>query len=534
MDLKALCAYYDVLRTEQYPMRNYNQEIAQIFYPRRADFNVLQTPGTKREFNFDSAPQTCALILASGMYGTLTNPATQWFELNVVDRSIRDSLPVLRWLKETTLVMLEEINRPGAAFATNMFQDFLELAVFGTSVMYVTENSRRDGLLFQARPLSEFVFAENESGMIDTFIREYSMTLEQAVKQFGLEKLSFGLQQAYQKNELARRVNIVHVIKPNEQHLPGAFQVDKRFAFSDIYFEKESKQILKLAGYNEQPMFASRFYKATGEVLGRAPTDTALPDAKMLNQMAKANIQTIQKIAAPNVLVQDNSLIGAFRSSPNGISYYRQNTEKPSYMDPPGGVPVTVEMMDRLKEDMRKTFFVDQLQLINQPNMTATEVLERMQENLRLLGPVYGRNTSEKLGPQLERVYAILSRQGKIPEPPEELVGKPLKIEYTSPIAKAQRQLEVQGIMKTTEIMRMFADINPDIFDRVDFDKIATHVGVELFGIDPIIFRSDEDVAQIRDDRQQQQQSAQAVEMTQQLAGAQQSLAQANMAQSNA
>ena len=183
---------------------------------------------------------------------------------------------------------------------------------------------------------------------------------------------------------------------------------------------------------------------------------------------------------------------------------------------------------------MRKTFFVDQLQLINQPNMTATEVLERMQENLRLLGPVYGRNTSEKLGPQLERVYAILSRQGKIPEPPEELVGKPLKIEYTSPIAKAQRQLEVQGIMKTTEIMRMFADINPDIFDRVDFDKIATHVGVELFGIDPIIFRSDEDVAQIRDDRQQQQQSAQAVEMTQQLAGAQQSLAQANMAQSNA
>ncbi|NBQ51384.1 MAG: head-tail adaptor, partial [Marivivens sp.] len=68
------------------------------------------------------------------------------------------------------------------------------------------------------------------------------------------------------------------------------------------------------------------------------------------------------------------------------------------------------------------------------------EVVQRTEEKMRLLGPVLGRLQAELLQPMIERVFAVLNRQNKLPAAPAFLNDRDLDIEYVSPLAKAQRQ----------------------------------------------------------------------------------------------
>jgi hypothetical protein len=56
--------------------------------------------------------------------------------------------------------------------------------------------------------------------------------------------------------------------------------------------------------------------------------------------------------------------------------------------------------------------------LIDSPQMTATEVLQRAQEKGALLSPTMGRQQSEFLGPTIERELDVLAQQGMIPPMP--------------------------------------------------------------------------------------------------------------------
>ena len=140
--------------------------------------------------------------------------------------------------------------------------------------------------------------------------------------------------------------------------------------------------------------------------------------------------------------------------------------------------------------------------------MTATEVLQRNEEKMRLLGPVLGRLQSELLQPLISRAFALLLRSGQLPPAPEELQGQDIDIEYVSPLAKAQKLTDLQSMLRGFEVMMQVAEIAP-VMDYLDADKLVQYL-VEVTGIPARVIRSDEEVARIRRQAQQaQQQQAQ-------------------------
>ena len=180
--------------------------------------------------------------------------------------------------------------------------------------------------------------------------------------------------------------------------------------------------------------------------------------------------------------------------------------------------------MDGVRARIRERFFIDQLQLQQGPQMSATEVLQRTEEKLRLMGPMLGRLQTELLGPMIDRVFSLLLRQGKFPEVPEVLKGMKIKIEYESPIARAQKQLEASGILRTFDIMSSMIQVDPTIMDGFDGDAAFKHIGMDLHGINPKLYRSQDDIDAIREQRAevnrrdvalQQGQSAANIENTQ-------------------
>ena len=102
------------------------------------------------------------------------------------------------------------------------------------------------------------------------------------------------------------------------------------------------------------------------------------------------------------------------------------------------------------------------------PQMTATEVMQRQEEKMRLMGPMVGRLQSEFLGPMITRVFQLMMRRKELPPVPQELEGIDLQLDYVSPVARAQKAQSVFNFSRFMEQMIPLANVKPEIFDNID------------------------------------------------------------------
>jgi hypothetical protein len=145
--------------------------------------------------------------------------------------------------------------------------------------------------------------------------------------------------------------------------------------------------------------------------------------------------------------------------------------------------------------------------------VTAREVEERHEEKLIALGPVLERTNDELLDPLVDRVYQLMDDAGLLPEPPEQLQGVDLKVEYISILAQAQKLVAVVGVDRfLTSVGQMATVFGQDVLDKVDVDQVVDGYG-DMLGVDPRIVRSTEDAQAQR--AQRQQQAAQAAQAAQ-------------------
>lgn len=116
------------------------------------------------------------------------------------------------------------------------------------------------------------------------------------------------------------------------------------------------------------------------------------------------------------------------------------------------------------------------------------------------MGPLMGRLQTELLGPCLARVYGILSRQGKIPPVPKELIDQEFKVIYTSPIARAQEQTEANGIMRSLQVLTPFLEMDPQVTDNFNGDSLVNGI-FEMFSVSPRYLNSADVIKAKRDQR---------------------------------
>jgi hypothetical protein len=175
-------------------------------------------------------------------------------------------------------------------------------------------------------------------------------------------------------------------------------------------------------------------------------------------------------------------------------------------------------MEEQRRNAIRDTFYVNQLMMQSGPQMTATEVVQRNEEKMRLLGPVLGRLQSELLRPMIDRTFAILLRKKLFKPAPEFLAGQDIQIEYVSPLAKAQRASELQSIMRAIEIFGSLANVSP-VFDHINIDNLVTHLA-EIVGVPAKVLNSKSEVNAIRQQKQQQADQQMQMQQLQQVAQA--------------
>ena len=167
-------------------------------------------------------------------------------------------------------------------------------------------------------------------------------------------------------------------------------------------------------------------------------------------------------------------------------------------------IPIGLSMEEQRRTAIRSAFYVDQLLSGGAPNMTATEVVQRQEERMRVIGPVLGRLMNEMLRPLIDRVFALMLRSDMLQQPPEMLQGRDVDIEYVSPLARAQKSSSLNSTMKALEILMPLSQSIP-VADHIDADGLVKHV-TEALGVPKTALKSEREVQQVREERAAQQQ----------------------------
>ena len=160
--------------------------------------------------------------------------------------------------------------------------------------------------------------------------------------------------------------------------------------------------------------------------------------------------------------------------------------------------------MNDLRERIKSAYFIDQMQLQQGPQMTATEVLQRTEENLRLMGPVLGRQLFEFARPTLSRVFDIMMRKKKFPEPPEALQGQDFEFNFTSQIVRAQKLNQSQNLLRAIESAGPLIEADPSVLDNINSDEALRHI-IKLHGLPQQFLRSQEEIEGLREQRAEAQ-----------------------------
>jgi len=510
---KNLLKRFDRLKSQRQNWESHWQEVADYMQPRKADVTKSRSKGDKRtELIFDSSPLQSVELLAASLHGMLTNPSTPWFSLRFKEDEMENEDESKEWLESATETMYAAFNKSN--FQQEIFELYHDLITFGTAAMFIEEDDE-DLLKFSTRHINEIYIAENEKGRIDTVFRKFKLSARAAIQKFGNVSPSIA---NTAKKDPYEEVEILHAVYPRSDFDPKK-QDQSNMPFESVYLEAGTGDELSVSGFREFPFVVPRYLKASHEIYGRSPAMTALPDVKMLNEMSKTTIKSAQKQVDPPLLVPDDGFILPVRTVPGGLNFYRSGTrDRIEPLNIGANTPLGLNMEEQRRNSIRNAFYVNQLMMQSGPQMTATEVIQRNEEKMRLLGPVLGRLQSELLKPLIDRTFAILLRKNLFRPAPEFLSGRDIEIEYVSPLAKAQKSTELSSIMRAIEIMGSLSNVAP-VFDHINMDKLVRHLA-DIVGVPQKILKPQSELNAERQQAQAQQEQMQQMQQLQQVAEA--------------
>ena len=472
------------------------QECADFMQPRKAEITQDRARGDKRNLQIFDATAIHALeLLASSLQGMLTSSANRWFSLRYKEDQLNDIDEAKEWLEDVTDKMYTAFARSN--FQQEIFEAYHDLITFGTACMMI-EGDEDQILRFSTRHIKELYIQENDKGFIDTVYRRFKIPVHAAVEKFGLENLSLETGKLFKK-EPFEKIELVHVARPrtiyNENKLDK-----KNMPFQSIYFEFSSGHIIDIGGFKELPYVIPRYLKASTEIYGRSPAMNALPDVKVLNKMVETAMKAAAKQVDPPLLVPDDSMLAPIRMSAGSLNYYRAGSrDRIEPLNIGQATSVTLNQENQRRDAINKTFHIDQLMISSQRSMTATEVIQRNEEKMRILGPALSRLQSELLQPMILRVFNIMLRNKLFLVAPEVLSNQEIEIEYVSPMALAQRSQELQSLVRGLELFTQIGQIAP-VQDYIDENGLVKQI-ISLLGLPAKMIKSDAQVQQVREQR---------------------------------
>lgn len=501
--------------------RQHYVEINENLLPRQGRFLLHDVNRGIKKHNkvYDSTATRALRTLAAGLMAGMTSPARPWMRYRTRDDALMQNQNVKEWLFLLTRLTLD-IFAASNTYRT-LHTMYGELGGYGTAAAVILPNFE-NVIHHTSFACGEYRLSTNQLGVVDTVYREFSMTVWQLVKEFGVDNLSASVRNLYLGTNKQRDtwIPVIHVIEPRGERDAVSKQV-KNMPWTNCYYERDANEqkLLRESGFRRFVAIAPRWEVTGNDIYGSSPGMEVLGDAKQLQHQQLRKAQGIDYMVKPPLQAPVSSKGSDVNLLPGGVSWLNTSGQAAKAL-----FEVRLDLSHLLADiqDVRQRinqgFYTDLFRMLTdnqstQP-ITAREVAELHEEKLLMLGPVLERQENELLEPLLDTTFDYIVAANLLPVPPKELHGQELEIEFSGVLAQAQRLIGVAPIERVVGMITSLAGAKPEALDKLDVDVMIDKVS-DLLGADPEIIVANDKVALIRQQRAQQQQNMQALQAAQ-------------------
>ena len=539
------------LSSERSSYDSHWRDLSDYILPRKARFTLSETNRgeIKNQKILDNTATIAARTLRSGQAAGITPTSRPWFRMGSYDPSLSRYRPVKLWSESVAQIMHANFLRSN--FYPQAHQSYHSEGVFGTGAVFVEEDFDTVAR-FYAFPIGSYYVALDGKLRPRVFFREVRMTVRQVMDLWGndgkggtdFSRVSSVVKTAWERHHYEQWIDIYHAVIPNPDYNPN--MLESRFKrYLSVYYEigssdvgrgqhdmmfdsSNDQKVLSRKGYDIFPLLISRW-----ETVGTDPYGTGCPgmdclgDVKELQFHTKRKAQSVDLVNKPP-MKGPATLKNKYASILPGDITYDDEREgmkgfQPVYQIDPRVQELIYNIQD-IRGRIHEAFYTDLFKMLIQTDrreITATEIDERREEKLINLGPMLEQKNEDFLDPLIDIFFQYHLRQGRLPEPPEELQGNPLKVEYISNMFMAQRLVGISSIERFTGFVTGLVQGtgNPQDWHIVDRDELILEYG-ERVGISARITRDVEEANAIRTAEQQAIAQQQQMEQIQQGADA--------------
>lgn len=362
---------------------------------------------------FDATASDAVDNLAASMYSLLTPPESLWINL-VRESDLSPDADI------ATSVLRAHLN--DSNFYTTIHQCYTDLVVLGTACLFMAENpiGMDSAFSFTAIPMKDIailpgaIFHTTSLPVADLVERYPNVTLPKNVKDM-------------LKNNPETPIRLV-------QSLLG-----KDFtAWIDVGGDIENN-IVARGTFETNPYIIFRWSVVSGELYGRGPVLRALPDIKTANKVVELVLKNATIAVSGIWQADDDGVINLsnINLTPGSIIPKAVGSSGLTPLSSGANFDVSQIILRDLRDRIRHALLADRLGLLSDKEMTATEILARNADMVRILGATYGRLLHEFIRPLCERGLQILSRRGLIDKIS---LHSDAELKYVAPIAQMARE----------------------------------------------------------------------------------------------
>lgn len=496
MDARWFLGRHEELKMLRIPEERIWKQIAELLRPEDQDFQGKTADANAMDEIFDSTPLYALEDFTGGMFGQLTNPANDWFGLGIDDEDLMLYQPVKQWFWTAKQRIRATLSGTMSSFYTEVPAWFADTGAFGLGALYTEEELGRGTFLDRAIPLRELYIDTDAGGRIDAVHREFVLRGRQVLQMFP------GTPNVNERQEYT----IVHIVMQNPNVIPGRIGPEG-MAWLSIYVSPHLPALERRGGYHENPYHCITWSRRSGKIYPRGPGHIARPDMRTLQEMEKNDLIADQFASDPMKLVHAEADFGPADMVPGATLFGGMSDQGKALVQalhPNGQIRDRGVHKQEKRAQIKEAFYFSVMQLINRPQMTATEFTGFQEETLRRLAPNLERVQQGGLTPFILRRFRILERAGALPPPPPELEQRLLSVSYLSPLAKVQQMQQARAADQLFGRVMQAAQVDPAVIDTFDIDQYiaVTHAASVA---PPSLLRSPDAIEQRRQQRAQAQ-----------------------------
>lgn len=498
------------------------QEIAENFYPLRADFTTTFTLGEDFAVDvFDSFPILARETLGNAPSAMLRQG--EWFEVRTSEEELNEDPTNARWLEHATSRFRNLIYDRRANFIRATNEADHDWVAFGNPVLSVEESPDRTHFLFRSWHPKECAWMENSLGRVDHLQREVMMTARGIMSRPGWAKNAHEAIRTAAQKEPTKEFKLRHIVLPFDEIYGDDKEKRRQYKdlpFCSIYVDCEHEIVLGEGGLPVFNYVVPRWKTLSRYQYGFSPAAiTALPDGRMLQSLARIMLEQGEKALDPPMYGKGEIFRDAINRYAGGLTYVDLEGDEAirdamMFEEPHQGLAAGLEMKADVRNLIAEAFLLNKLLLPSQREMTAFETQARLAEFRRAVLPFFGPIEHEYHLPLLDVAFEMALRNNafNLQEMPDSLSDADVTFTFESPLHTAEGRAAVQAFQESVQILAGAAQFDQTVPTLINF-KDMTKDAVKGTGA-PADWFSDEET------QQTEEEAARAVERLQAAAAA--------------